>query len=364
MMTKVSSIDWDGFDPDSKDFKGIARHLHAHSRMRGPIEKSWLVPGFLAHGEMSVIFGPPSAGKSSLATDIACRLAAGVHWDGARDGWKHNVIYIAAERSSQVRRRADAFFLEHGLAKEDGLIIYDGPIDLSQRSDHLTAIIKAAAFIPDPDGWEEIHFVVIDTLSAAMSAPDSSTEATAAVADNIRRAQRETGAHVCVITHPPISDPTRARGGHITGAADTTIRVSKKLGVVTAQVEKNNDTPERPALHYTFKSVTLGEPIDGIETTAGVVVPCDSPKAANSNRPAVPTATRKALETLRKAIATNGGPVTEEQWRGAVYAAAGDIKEAAKRQRYNRAKTSVADYITENKGLFSILEVVTNRDKA
>jgi RecA-family ATPase len=306
-------------------------------------------------GDLAVIFGPSESGKSVLAVDMACRLAAGIDLNGD-PSLRSNVLYIAAERAAQVKRRVTAFCRHYDGEPFDNLVIYSGTIDLTQP-DELSTIVRAAA-------WklgDEIHVVVVDTLAAAMSASDSSPEAMARAVNNLTGTVRSgnldgIGCTVIVVHHSPVSGEQRLRGGgQLQGAADITIAVARRGETSTATVVKNNESPSRPTRSYRMETVSLGMSEDGVETTAPVLVSVDSPppKAPQS---VTPKPLREALATLRDAIAANdNNPVTEEQWREAVYASAGDISASGKRVRFSRQRRELAGLIGESAGKYSIL---------
>jgi RecA-family ATPase len=67
-------------------------------------QRHWLVYGIFAKGEMWVIFGEPSAGKSIIAGDVALHVAHGMPWCGM-ETTKAPVLYYAAERAKLIKRR-------------------------------------------------------------------------------------------------------------------------------------------------------------------------------------------------------------------------------------------------------------------
>ena len=349
-MSSISKLNFQNLDVDELDFddpvfSDIAEHLIVHSRAGRLQPKFWIATGLLAAGELSAVFGEPGAGKSALAVDIACRVASGIDWHGRATG-AYNVVYVAAERKEQVRRRVDAFCVEHGIAgRLDNLAIYGGPIDLSESSSQLRAIVRAAEFAFVPGDYCEAGFVIIDTLAAAMSRPDSDTAATAAAVGNllatVNSGERP---HVMIVHHQPLSGERRLRGGHLTGAMDVTIHVARKGGHVVAQVVKDNDTPDgdRLRLTYTMKSVPL-ECADGSTVSAPVVVPCE---AKDSRKPKSAVRLSKARQEALDALVavTADGPASEAAWRAECDAAAPDTNKATLKVRFYRAR----DWLAEN----------------
>lgn len=358
-MKDLTNLDWDDFREDHPAFERIIERLKVHSQQAGENHKRWLIPGWVGKDDLIVIFGPSEAGKSVFATDLACRLAAGWDLDGNVEPCVRNVLYIAAERGGQVRRRVDAFCKHHGGKPFPNLAIYDGPIDLTQPKE-LLAIVRVAARAMR----EEIDVVFIDTLAAAMSGADSDPSAMAravnALTDTTRNGNDEAeGCAVVVVHHTTLSGETRMRGGgQLQGAADMSILVTRKKGASTATVRKNNETAERPSRSFTMATVNLGRDFDDVpDTTAPVLVAVgtasDRPVAVKAGGPT--KAQRQALDTLRAAVVANDGkPVTETAWRDAVYLAAGDITDAGKRMQFSRQRKLVADGLaTESEGLFA-----------
>ncbi|TWF53316.1 AAA family ATPase [Neorhizobium alkalisoli] len=358
MANNFATIDWDDFDEGSTVFQSISAHLTAHSAQKSTRHKYWRMPGWIGAGDLTAIFGPSEAGKSVFSVDLACRLAAGWDFGTIRDRPSYNILYIAAERGDQVRRRVDAFVKHHGGEPFGNLMIYDGPIDLCEEH-FLRAVIRTASqSFPDEYGAE---VVIIDTLAAAMSASDSNPEAmhkaVNSLTDAVRHGNPEAHCSVIVVHHSPVSGEARMRGaGQLQGAADMTIHVTRKRGVSVAKVAKNNEGPDRPIRTYRMETVSLGRAAaDEPETTAPVLI--EAQQTATENDKSKPLRRhREAVDVLRGAIAANDNkPVTEELWRAAVYLAAGNISEGGKRLKFSRHKEIIeAGFAVEDAGLFQL----------
>ncbi|WP_417426255.1 AAA family ATPase [Hoeflea sp.] len=357
-MTNLSSVDWNEFDTDCKLYSDIAANLKIHDRPGRDTRKHWYMPRWVATNDILVVYGPSEAGKSVFAVDMACRLAAGMGFEGEVLPHRRNVLYVAAERAGQVERRIDAFVKHHDGEAFDNILIYDGPIDLAEPY-ALRAIVRTANLVLD----DTIEVVVIDTLSAAMSASDSSPDGMAKAVHNLTDTARcgnlyegdQFGCTVVAIHHTPVSGATRLRGGgQLQAAADMTILVTRKRDVSTAQVMKNNESADRPCRTYRMETVTLSEH-DGVATTAPVLVECATPSATKPQQKASRLVC-DATAVLRAAIAANDNqPVSEDQWRAAVYQAAGDITPGGKRLKFSKHKRALMDeHITEVDGKFDL----------
>ena len=60
------------------------------------IDKPGLVDGLLDTASMAVVYGESGSGKTFVTVDLACRIAAGLPWNGLATN-PGVVIYIAAE---------------------------------------------------------------------------------------------------------------------------------------------------------------------------------------------------------------------------------------------------------------------------
>ncbi|MGR3342134.1 MAG: AAA family ATPase, partial [Paracoccaceae bacterium] len=105
------------------------------------LDRPYLLKGWFDCGALSVVYGPPNAGKSFLALDIAHHIAIGKSWAGSRVH-KSAVLYIASEGGLSFQNRVAAL----GNEKAHGLIILPCSVDLGARaaSDALPAAEVAA----------------------------------------------------------------------------------------------------------------------------------------------------------------------------------------------------------------------------
>ncbi len=344
-------IDWSDYQ-ESPIYQRICANFVRAEDFEAAAAKHWLVPGLIAEREFVVMYGKPGAGKSILATDTAAKLSAGLNWDGSEADLIHQVLYIAAERPDQVARRAQAFEKHHQPRDGLSLLIYRGGIDLSRPGRQLFDIIESSTIHFDGD---YPRMVVIDTISAAMTLPDSDTNATASATGNILNAIRDTGCAVLAISHMPLSGEQRVRGGHFEGAADTTVMVSKKGDLHTAEVVKNNDSKARPKITYRLDGVNVGYDSEGEELSAPVLVPVESAAEKLVQAVKLSRAAREDLDVLRTLLKASDA-VSADEWRTACDAIAGDIAEDGKRKRFNRSKKALieAKKVKEDNGFFEI----------
>jgi hypothetical protein len=339
--------------PDSDEFRRLSRHVTTHARPGALVRKPELAPGYLFAGEISCYFGAPGQTKSVLAIDHACRLATGISWDGENDADRprYNILYIAAERSRQVRQRIDAFAIEHGTGDIDNLAIYDGPINLCTEDDSsLFAIIDASTAVV---GRGPFDLIVIDTLAAAMMGkPTSDTHATGAAAHNLTQMSKYQGAHVMVVHHQPVSGEPRLSGGHLAAVMDVIVHVEKTKAGSLARVMKDNGRAESSwvTFAYTLKSIAMDYG-DGHFADEPIVLPGEPPtsitqaadvKAIGPKARKLTAGQAEVLAALDRAIDAAGAPVGQVAWRTEYNAKAPATESAATRKvRFHRAKKSL-----------------------
>src|SRR5699024_10060846 len=101
----------------------------ATSLLAQPSPPRWTVKGWLPEGAVSMIYGESGAGKTFIALDIACSIAAGIEWCGRRT--KHApVIYMAGEGHYGLRQRIASWCTSHGVTSLDNLIVSSKAVDL------------------------------------------------------------------------------------------------------------------------------------------------------------------------------------------------------------------------------------------
>jgi hypothetical protein len=293
---------WDAGTPQAyqkaarKPYKLIfAREITAATTV-----KTFLIDGFLGRDEVSIWFGAPECGKSTLLIDAACHVPAGLPWCG-RPVMQGPVLYVAAERGQLVLRRVLAWRLHHRI-DDFPLAVINDAVDLRTGRVDANRVIDAAKVLATMCG-SPVVWIIFDTLSRALAGGDeNSSRDMGLLLASVDFIHRETAAHCSLVHHVPLSNADRLRGhGSILGAVDVTVLIEKQDGVVTMKVEKANDLveEEKPRHALQFKSITLtDEPL----RTASVLVPSDKP--APAPKPMTPNKSRenKPVRTFRDAF--------------------------------------------------------------
>lgn len=356
-------IDWDASDaPELPD--GYPEILQFHE-LGEPQPKEWIVDGLIGRGDSVVGFGDPGAGKSVLFEDLACHLATGKPWFG-RHVERCGVLYLCLERREQVARRAQAFVKEHGIQVKDAEGYYTG-IDIAFSSEAIdlrvpNSLLGVWHYAQDDMFGENaeqpgIQLIIVDTLSRAIGdGSDNDDRDMHAVAAELERFARLTGCAVLLIHHSPKSGDGLRGHTALLGAVDQTIHVKKRASGSVATVEKFNDSPDRPSLSYSLKSVTLLTDANGHETVAPVVVPLTEgePDTSATGRK-LAKGPAAVLDALDRCTAINGGAVADAAWREQFRDSDKDAKPQTIKMRFIRGRAVLQEkkLITETDGLWS-----------
>jgi hypothetical protein len=303
----------------------------------------YLVKGWLSTSALSVLFGPSNAGKTFVALSIAMHVAAGVEWRGCKVT-QGPVLYIAAEGGSGVLNRLAAFKLAHPEMASAPFTLLPIGVDLHARED--AKIIAALLRDTNP------ALIVVDTLARSIGEGDENTaKDTAMFVRNCDLMREITGAHVLIIHHTGKDEDRGARGSSaLRAAVDTEILVSSNHTITS---QKQRDMVAPAPLHFSLRSVSLGQDADGDPVTSAVMVPADKPapirKPLTGKSQVAMTALGEALRDYGRTGLGGDYPtcavVAVEHWREAcdAHGLTTGASEGAGRVAFKRAKDKLID---------------------
>lgn len=151
------------------------------------VQLDWIVDKLFSKGAVSLIAGPPKAGKSTLIRQLAISLIKGDRFLG-RQTTKSRVAYLALEEQEEVLQDQYKRFK----IKSEDLFLHIGPVSRQNVKKNLIEFILT----------NKIDFVIIDTLMLFSSIKNSNdyNEVNDAM-EQIREIARETKAHVLCVHH-------------------------------------------------------------------------------------------------------------------------------------------------------------------
>jgi hypothetical protein len=160
---------------------------------------TWLWPGRLPKGKITLLSGDPGTGKSFLALDIAARITTGRPAPDGKQFQAGACLFLAGEDglADTVRARADML-----KADPSKIVVLDGVLDKnSQRGffrfdEHMAVMEKAARLIP------ELRLIVIDPIASFLGKFDPNKMGDArAVMDPLARIAETHGVSILVLAH-------------------------------------------------------------------------------------------------------------------------------------------------------------------
>ena len=180
-----------------------------------------LVDGLLDTTGMTVIYGESGSGKTFVALDVACHVAAGLPWHGM-EVEQGVVVYVAAESPESVKRRVWAWKRRHGV-EHLPLVVVTATVDLLNGSaDKLIALLGR---IRERHG--RIALVVVDTLARAMTGNENAPDDMGKFVAACGRIRDACEGHVLVVHHCG-KDVAKGARGHssLRAATDTELEVT------------------------------------------------------------------------------------------------------------------------------------------
>lgn len=215
----------------------------------------WLIGGLITTG-LTVVFGPPAAGKSFLALDWACSVATGRHWFG-RSAQRRQVLYVAAEGVAGIPRRVRAWESDRNVRADD-LAFVPHVVNLLQP--------VAVAALASEVASRGVGLLVVDTLARSMPGGDeNAAQDMGRLVGSLTDIQHRSGCAVILVHHSGV-ERSRMRGStSLLGAADTVVQVEGADGTIAVACRKQkDDDPWRP---WSLQLKSAGESV--VLTAAG-----------------------------------------------------------------------------------------------
>jgi hypothetical protein len=273
-------------------------------------DPEWLIEGVIAKKSSALLFGKSNAFKTFLSIDMACAVATGSSWQGARAGNPSRVVYVATEGSRGVAKQRIPGWMDAHQVPQDlrrNIVVVPDEVMLD-RTEWVDALIEVGRSLP-----ELPTLVLVDIFGASMSGPETVHETATAWVRNVNRIMRELECAVLTVAHTGWADETRARmHTHFWGSFDTRLKAegdkARLTTVLTVDRHKDADSTGK----WGFQLDVVSTPTGG----ATLVPRLDSdvetaPKAKTprgSQKPEV------ALQALSEALIENGRVITGQNY--------------------------------------------------
>jgi hypothetical protein len=227
----------------------------ATSYLGQPAPLKWIVKNWVPDLGVTMIYGESGGGKTFLALDIACHIAAGLDWHGHRTK-KGISVYMAGEGNYGIRQRVASWCKAHNIDRLDNLLISNKAIDMDSPAAS-AQIIKAVRELTTEDAVQ----ITIDTLNNHMTGNENDAKDTRNMLNAVQIVGRALNAGMCMVHHTgnAIEAKNRARGSSAWKASmDSQILVSKKDGLIEVICTKMKDTEEPQPFFGKLTPVSLG----------------------------------------------------------------------------------------------------------
>lgn len=179
-------------------------------------EPTWLVENVVTNG-LTVMYGPPKAGKTFVALSMALSIGSGHRWH------KHAVergpvVYVSGEGTGGLYRRVGGWKRAENVAASN---VYVVPFGVRFGSDREHAVALRG----------DLHstgakLLVVDTLARSMAGADeNSAQDMGQHIQALDWLREKTGCGVLVLHHSGVSGERPRGSTALFGAADTLIRV-------------------------------------------------------------------------------------------------------------------------------------------
>lgn len=275
----------------------------------------WLWDGLLPLGALAALVGPPGAGKSFVALDLAASIAAGLKPLG-RSVLAGSVLYLAAEGTAGLPQRLSAWKHAHSLAGTTvPLAFVTQSLNLFAPGDEQHAIRACAALAARcPDA--PVRLVIIDTLARSMpGADENSAKDVGLVIEHAERIRRATGATVLLVHHTAKGSDVERGSSALRGAMDTVLAVraddpDAPAGTKMLIVDKQKDGAPAEPIVFQLEAVAARGAHGPIESCRVILSASGWTDAPEESGPLTRTQL-EALRVLRDCFGTLGATATE-----------------------------------------------------
>lgn len=243
--------------------------------------RKWALPGWLPLDAVISIYGPAGTGKSLYAFALGAELARGGRWVG-RSLTAEPVLYVAAERPTDQRDRAEAWVKYHGLELPAlfSMLAPSRPPQLTDEN-HVSALCS----LIEQHG---ARVVILDTFARmTLGLEENSSREMGPVMEALDRIREATRGGLVVLVHHSGKDPGKGMRGStaMLGALDLTIELSGGTdGIVRASIPKANASAKAAPEWYRIHPEALPAlPGELEERSVPVLLPSTRPESTGED---------------------------------------------------------------------------------
>lgn len=215
-----------------------------------PVE--WLIKDYLASNELTVMYGKGGSFKSYIALGWTLQLAC----------IKVPSVYIAAEGTSGLRARVDAWMASHRLGGSylDNWHYYNANVHIDDDEVLGVWMEGMRTYLKDRP---EVKLIVVDTLARNFTGDESSPKEMGMFIEGCERLRREFGAAILVIHHMGVATGRERGSEALRNATFAMYKVSNAQhndrggGSVLLECDRMKDAPMPDEVRIYFDTVAL-----------------------------------------------------------------------------------------------------------
>lgn len=233
----------------------------------------WLVPGYLAARELTVLWGQGATYKSFVALAWAAALG-------------HPAVYIAAEGASGMQARLWAYMKHNGYTALPHLHVMPVNVNIHRPEE----VARWTEAVTDTLGEQRPELVVADTLARNfVGGSENDPQDMGLFVDGVERMRAELDTAVLVIHHATKEGKAERGTESLRNASFASFKVTRAGGVsraATLTCDRMKDAPEPAAVQVPLVQVNLPE-LDKGEAESSLVAdwPRFPPKTVGGKDP-------------------------------------------------------------------------------
>jgi hypothetical protein len=250
--------------PTEQKLDYLEKHLLRGAEVLNMEPQSWKVPDWLPSNAVIAVYAAPGVGKSFYALTLALEIARGGSWLGSPLE-AEKVLYVAAEKATTLRDRAEAWCEYHGETLPDNFLLEQTPRP-PQLSDPL--MVQALCTLIERTSSK---FVILDTYAMMLQGIDENSSKDSGIPiealSQLRVATK--GGSVLVVHHSGKDSSKGLRGSSaLLAAVDLSIEIANTgQGRLQATVRKSNAGTEPMPEHYLLNT----QPVSGNRSSAVLI---------------------------------------------------------------------------------------------
>lgn len=239
------------------DFSEFFEHIYRGEEIKNLPPTEWILRGRLVKRGLTALYSAPGVGKSFVAIDMGLSACLGEDWWGENFPANCTVLYIAAERYSEVRDRLEAACKKRGVAIPANFVTYARPQAL--QTIHHGAALEAIAAEVKPD------VIVFDTFAKmTLGAKENNSDEAGPIVEQFGHIVAAAGPQCggLIIHHAGKDEAKGLRGSTaLLGALDGVWKLDKQEnGGLTLSVEKLNAAEAPTPAYFRIEGIDMPDP--------------------------------------------------------------------------------------------------------